>query len=64
MQRKAPELGTSCHWGTNGKYEGGSFTGEFVEWTKQDYGSRVSSMGALRGEPEGRAPLLGTLKDM
>ena len=31
-----------------------------VELQKQ----RVSSMGALRGEPGGRAPLLGTHKDM
>jgi hypothetical protein len=64
MQRKAPELGTSCHMGPTGKPEGVSFTGEFVRQTKQDYGSGVSCMRALREEPEGRVPLLGTLKDM
>jgi len=64
MQRKAMELGTSHHRGTIGKPEGGSFTRVSVRWTKKDYGSGVSSMGALQEEPEGRTPLLGTLKDM
>jgi hypothetical protein len=64
MQRKAVELGTSRHRGPIGKLEGVSFTWESVGQTKQDYGSRVSCMGALQEEAEGRAPLLGTLKDM
>ena len=64
MQRKAMKLGTSCRRGPIGKPEGVSFTMESVGQTKQDYGSRISCMGALRGEPEGRALLLGTLKHM
>jgi hypothetical protein len=44
--------------------EGGSFTRGF-ERQMEGSGNRVSlSMGALRREPGGRAPLLGTLKYM
>jgi len=45
--------------------EGGSITGEFVRRTNEGSGNGASiSKGALREEPGGRAPLLGTLQDM
>ena len=39
MQRRALESGTSHHRGPIWKPERGSFTAEFVGWTKQDYGN-------------------------
>jgi len=54
MQRKALELGTSHHRSPVGKPEGGSFTGEFVGWTKQDCGSGESPLWELcEGNVEG-----------
>jgi hypothetical protein len=48
-----------------GKLEGGSFTGDFERHVKEGSGNGASLfMGALRGEPGGRAHLLGTLKGM
>jgi hypothetical protein len=48
-----------------GNLEGSSFTRDFKRWMKEGPGNRVSLfVGALSGEPGGRAPLLGTLKDM
>ena len=48
-----------------GNLEGGSFTRYFERWMKEGSGNGASlSVGALWGEPRGRAPLLGTLKDV
>jgi len=44
---------------------GGSFTRDYERWMKEGSGYGASlSVGALWGEPGGKAPLLGTLKDM
>jgi hypothetical protein len=62
MWNKAWELGISLRRGSVGEPVGRSFTGD------SDKGElwKPSSicMGALRGKPGGRAPLLGTPKDM
>jgi len=47
MQRKALESGTSRYRDLVGESERGSFTGEFVGWTKQDYGSGESPIWEL-----------------
>jgi hypothetical protein len=48
-----------------GDLEGGFFTGDFERQIKEGFGNGASlSVGAVRGEPGGRAPLLGTLEDM
>ena len=45
-----------------GKLEGVSFTGDFERGTEGSGNGESLSMVALRGEPGGKAPLLGTLK--
>jgi len=49
-----------------GNLEGGvRFTGDFGRLMMEDSGNGTSlSTGPLRGEPGGKAPLLGTLKGM
>jgi len=62
-ERKALGMGISLSGGSVGQPGVGSSTGDFERWIK---GARVGaflSMGALRREPGGRAPLLGTLED-
>ena len=46
-------------------WRGGRFTGDFGRRMMEDSGNGASlSTGTLQGEPGGRAPLLGTLKNM
>jgi hypothetical protein len=60
-KRKALETGISLHGGSVGQPEMDSSTGD-LEMAER--GSGVgASMGALRRNPGGRAPLLGTLED-
>ena len=48
-----------------GDLEVGSFTGDSEKQMKWSSSNGVSpSVGALQGEPGGRAPLLGALKDI
>ena len=45
--------------------EGDSYAGDFERQMKKGSGNRTPlNEGALRGEPGGRAPLLGTPKDV
>jgi hypothetical protein len=63
---KALALDISLNTGPiRGNKRGASFTRVFKRRVKEDSGNGTSlSMGALRGEPGGRAPLLGTLQDI
>ena len=61
-------LGSSDYNGVSdgsGDLEGGSYTGDFERWMREGSGNGSSpSVGALWGEPVGRAPLLRIPKDM
>jgi hypothetical protein len=57
-------MGISPHGGSVGQPGVGSSTGDFETRLKGSLGVECLSVGALRRESGGRAPLLGTLKDM
>jgi len=56
-------MGISLHRATIGQPGVGSFTRDFKRWIKDGSRNEASlSVGALWGEPGGRASLLGNLK--
>jgi hypothetical protein len=62
---KALGMGTSFHGGPVGEPGGAFFSRVFQRQVKACFGDGMSlSMGALRGEPGRRPPLLGFVNDM